>query len=393
MIYLKSKISGFYKNCIEDRQSIIQELTKLTDKELKILKNYGYFTSEQLDSFIENTIGSYQLPIGIATNFLINNKEYLIPMVTEEPSIIAAASNAARFARKYGGFKCEPVESIMIGQIQISKINSSEINTISDFIIKNKEELLNYVNSKDKILHSLGGGAIDLQIRKINTINGTMIILHLLVNVLDAMGANAINTMVEGLANKIQNKIPGSIGLKIISNYAIHRIAKCKAIFDTEILGGDEVVLKILDAYAFAMADPFRAVTNNKGIMNGISALATATGNDTRAIEAGAHAFASINSKNNQYCSLSKYYLDEENRLNGELIIPMPIAIIGGIIKKHPLTQIALKILGVKSSEELSQIAVAVGLAQNIGALRALASEGIQAGHMKLHNRKFDCKD
>ncbi|WP_371802834.1 hydroxymethylglutaryl-CoA reductase, degradative [Candidatus Lokiarchaeum ossiferum] len=389
---MKSSISGFYKHTVEERQSIIKKLADLTDAEQNILKNFGYFNPDELDAYTENVIGSFQLPFSLATNFLINENEYLIPMVTEEPSIVAAASNAARFARKYGGFRCEPVKSIMIGQIQIVKIEEEQIIEISQFINFEKKKLLDLANSCDEKLISLGGGARDIIVRQIKTIKGPMVILHVLIDVLDAMGANAVNTMVEALANYLEDKIPGMIMLKIISNLSIHRMAKCSAIFDTEMLGGPEIVSNIMNAYAFAQADPFRATTHNKGIMNGISALALATGNDTRALEAGAHAFASYNSKTGSYSSLSKYWVDNQGRLCGELELPMPIATIGNIIQNHPMTRIAFKILQVSKAEELAQIAVAVGLAQNIAALRALASEGIQKGHMKLHNKKLGNK-
>ena len=386
---MKSSIPGFYKLSIEERQAKLDQIIGLSDIEKETLQNYGYFSPDQIDSYTENVIGSFQLPFSIATNFIINGKEHLIPMVTEEPSIVAAASNAARFVRKWGGFKCDPVKSIMIGQIQIVDIKPEQFDTISRKINSEKDNLLHLANSCDKILVSLGGGAKDIIIRKIDTFRGPMVILHILVDVLDAMGANAVNTMVEVLATKLENEIPGKIKLKIISNLAIHRIAKCTAIFDTEMLGGTEIISNIMDAYAFAQSDPFRAATHNKGIMNGISALALATGNDTRAIEAGAHAYASYNSTTGAYSSLSKYSIDEQGRLCGELELPMPMATIGNIIQNHPMTKIAFKIMQISKADELAQIAIAVGLAQNIAALRALSSEGIQKGHMKLHEKKL----
>jgi hydroxymethylglutaryl-CoA reductase len=385
----KSPFSGFHKRPFNERQKILAEWANLTSKELDLLKTYGYFTEDQLDQLIENTIGVHSLPLGVATNFLINGKEFLIPMVTEEPSVIAAASNGARFARKYGGFHCEPVTSIMIGQIQITHISPEEIESVKKFIMEQKTRLISKANRCDALLIKLGGGAMDLQIRQLDTSRGPMIILHLLVNVLDVMGANVVNTMVEALAAEITEQLSVTINLRIISNLAIHRLAKCQAIFDSDLLGGEGCIENILDAYAFAQADPFRAATHNKGIMNGIAALALATGNDTRAIEAGAHAYATYNNDSGRYKPLSHFYQDAQGRLVGELTFPAPFAIVGGVIKSHPMAQLAIKVLKITKAEELSQIAAAVGLAQNVAALRALSDEGIQQGHMKLHLRKF----
>ncbi len=380
-----SKISAFYKKSVSERQALISKLVNLNKEEREILENFGYFSSDQLDLIGENVIGSYCLPFAIATNFKVNEEDYLIPMVTEEASIVAGASNGAKIARKCGGFHSDPVKSIMIGQIQLTNITNPDL--VKKNLIENKEYLIKIANLCDKTLVSMGGGAQDLEIRKISTERGQMVIIHLLVNVIDAMGANAVNTMVEKIAHVILEKkmVKAQINLKIISNLAVHRMAKCSAIFDKDLLGGTEVIERILDAHAFAKADPFRAATANKGIMNGIDALALATGNDTRAIEAGAHAFASLNGN---YGPLTDYYIDNDENLVGSIEIPMAMATYGGIINKHPMTKIALKILDVKSAEELSQVAAAVGLAQNLAALRALADEGIQSGHMKLHIRK-----
>lgn len=380
-----SKISGFFKLSVSERQALISKLVNLNKEEKQILENFGYFSSDQLDLISENVIGSFCLPFAIATNFKVNEKDYLIPMVTEESSIVAGASNGAKIARSCGGFHSEPIKSIMIGQIQLTNITNPDV--VKKILLENKEYLIKIANLCDKTLVAMGGGAQDLEIREISTERGQMIILHLLVDVIDAMGANAVNTMVEKIAHVILEKkmVKAQINLKIISNLAVHRVAKCSAIFDRDLLGGTEVIERILDAHAFAKADPFRAATANKGIMNGIDALALATGNDTRAIEAGAHAYASLNGN---YGPLTDYYIDNDENLVGSIEIPMPMATFGGIINKHPMTKIALKILDVRSAEELSQIAAAVGLAQNLAALRALADEGIQSGHMKLHIRK-----
>ncbi|MHA1474058.1 MAG: hydroxymethylglutaryl-CoA reductase, degradative [Promethearchaeota archaeon] len=382
---MKKDLSKIYKLSVSERQALISKLVNLNKEEKQILENFGYFSYEQLDLISENVIGSYCLPFSIATNFKVNEKDYLIPMVTEEASIVAGASNGARIARKCGGFHSDPVNSIMIGQIQLTNITNPDL--VKKNLIENKEYLIKIANLCDKTLVSMGGGAQDLEIREISTERGQMVILHLLVNVIDAMGANAVNTMVEKIAHVILEKkmVKAQINLKIISNLAVHRMAKCSAIFDKDLLGGQDVIERILDAHAFAKADPFRAATANKGIMNGIDALALATGNDTRAIEAGAHAFASLNGN---YGPLTDFYIDNDENLVGSIEIPMPMATFGGIINKHPMTKIALKILDVKSAEELSQVAAAVGLAQNLAALRALADEGIQTGHMKLHIRK-----
>ena len=380
----RSDISGFYKLSLEERQHQLAKLINLKHEEIKLLQALGYFTPAQIDSLIENVIGSYQLPLGIALNFRINGKDYILPMVIEEPSVVAAASNAAKIARKNGGFQSEEVKSIMISQIQITQLK--DIAAAKEILVRNKEKILKIANEQDPLLNKLGGGALDIEIREIETRKGKMVILHLLVNVLDAMGANIVNTMAEAVSPYIEEISEGKIYLRIVSNLATHRIAKCKAIFDKNLLGGEEVVEGILNAYEFALADPYRATTHNKGIMNGIIALTLATGNDTRAIEAGAHAYASLSGK---YKPLTKFKSDSDGNLVGEIEVPLALGIVGGMTKIHPMARLALKILGVKSAEELSQIAAALGLAQNVAALRALAAEGIQKGHMVLHSRNI----
>ncbi len=381
---IRSDISGFYKLSLEERQHQLAKLINLKHEEIKLLQALGYFTPTQIDTLIENVIGSYQLPLGIALNFKINGKDYILPMVIEEPSVVAAASNAAKIARKNGGFQSEEVKSIMISQIQITQLK--DIAAAKEILERNKEKILKIANEQDPLLNKLGGGAIDIEVREIETKKGKMVILHLLVNVLDAMGANVVNTMAEAVSPYIEEISGGKIYLRIVSNLATHRIAKCKAVFDKNLLGGEEVVEGILNAYEFALADPYRATTHNKGIMNGIIALTLATGNDTRAIEAGAHAYASLSGK---YKPLTKFKSDSEGNLVGEIEVPLALGIVGGMTKIHPMARLALKILGVKSAEELSQIAAALGLAQNVAALRALAAEGIQKGHMVLHSRNI----
>jgi len=377
-----SDISGFYKLSIKERVNLIKEKVGLTDEETSILQNFGYYKPEEMDIIIENVIGSYQLPYSIACNFKINGRDYLVPMVLEEPSVVAAASNIARMTRDTGGFHCDKIDQIMIGQIQI--VDIEDIPAAIKQIEAHKEKIIKMANDKDPILIKFGGGVVDVKTRPIETKKGPMIIVHLLVNVLDAMGANAVNTMAEAVAPYLSEICNGKVYLRIISNLATHRIARCKATFDKDMLGGPDAVEGILYAYAFAEADPFRAATHNKGIMNGIISLALATGNDTRAIEAGAHAYAALDG----YSPLSKFDVDSNGNLIGELELPLAFGIIGGLTKTHPLAKISLKILGVNTAEELSQVAVALGLCQNVAALRALSSEGIQAGHMKLHKRK-----
>ena len=380
----KSRIPGFYNLSVQERQGLIKKLSELSDNDLDHLRNWGNLGTELGNKCSENAIGGFTLPFSIATNFQINSKDYLIPMVTEEASVVAAASNGAKIARKLGGFTCDPVKNIVIGQIQIIPKEGEDIEKI---ILTQKGKLLKEINKHHSTLITLGGGAKDINIRNITTSRGKMVILHIDVDVVDAMGANIINTMMENLGLLLQNELESQIRTKIISNLPTQRISSCKAVFDKELLGGEMIVNRILDLYAFAEADPHRAVTHNKGIMNGITALSIATGNDTRAVEAGAHAYASLEGK---YKPLSKFSKDNNGDLIGKLVLPLSMGIVGGITNVHPMSKIALKILDVSSASELIQITGAVGLAQNLAALRALVDEGIQQSHMKLHTRKSD---
>ncbi len=379
-----SDISGFYKLSLEERQQQLVKLLNLNKEEHDLLRTLGYFSASQIDRLIENVVGSYQLPLGLAFNFKINNKDYIVPMVIEEPSVVAAASKIAKIARKHGGFVADGVKSIMISQIQLT--NLKNIDYAKDVLTKYKQKILSLANEQDPILNQLGGGAKDFEVREIDTRKGKMLIIHLLVDVRDAMGANVVNTMAEAVTPYIEDLCDAKIYLRIVSNLATHRVAKAKAVFDKDLLGGEEVVEGILNAYEFAYADPYRATTHNKGIMNGIIALTLATGNDTRAIESGAHAYASLSGS---YKPLTKFDLDSDGNLVGEIEIPLAFGIVGGITKTHPMARLALKILKVESAGELAQVAAALGLAQNVGALRALASEGIQKGHMSLHSRNI----
>ncbi len=380
---INSQLPEFYNLSVNDRQLLTQKLVNLSNDEKTILNSLGSISPQLLDSFSENVIAGFTLPFSIATNFRINSKDYLIPMVTEESSVVAAASYGAKIARKHGGFTCKPVNNIMIGQVQIVK--KKKIN-IEKTVLEHKNSLLQLVNQAHPTLRSLGGGALDITSYEIGTIRGEMVIFNLHVDVKDAMGANIVNNMAETLGEELHNLLSCDIRAKILSNFCTQRIARCSAIFDAKLLGGKQIIENILDISAFADADPYRAVTHNKGIMNGIIALSLATGNDTRAIEARAHAYASINGKYHPLTSFSK---DSDGNLLGNISIPLSLGIIGGITNIHPMSKIALKILGVTTASELIQITSAVGLAQNLAALRALANEGIQQSHMRLHKRKF----
>jgi hydroxymethylglutaryl-CoA reductase len=381
MMVENSKISGFYKLSMEKRKMKLKEVTGLGDEDLAPLLDPGKVDLEILDHMIENVVGSMTLPLGIATNFLIDGKDYLIPMAIEEPSVVAAASNSARIARPHGGFQATDTGPIMIGQIQAVDISTPF--AAKHQILNVKEEILKHANDQDPILVRFGGGARDLRVKVIDTKNGPMVISELLVDCRDAMGANAVNTMAEAVAPIIERVTGGRVLLRIISNLADQRLVRSSATFDKELLGGEDVVDGIVDAWAFAEGDPYRCATHNKGIMNGIDAVVIATGNDFRAIEAGAHSYASVGG----YSSLTKYEKSSEGHLIGSIEIPMAVGLVGGATKIHPVARACVKILGVKTATELGHIIASVGLAQNLAALRALADEGIQKGHMRLHAR------
>lgn len=378
-----SRIEGFYRLSVDERLNRVAEFAELSPEEKKILSTTSSMPIEVADRMIENVIGTFELPVGIATNFLIDGKDYLIPMVIEEPSVVAAASNAAKMARVKGGFITSSTGPKMIGQIQVT--NLPDPNSAKFQIIAHKEEIIEKANMQDPLLVSLGGGCKDIEARVIDTIAGRMLIVHLIVDVKDAMGANAVNTMAEAVAPLIEKITGGKVYLRIISNLAVYRIARAYAVFDKDTIGGEEVVEGILNAYAFALADPFRCATHNKGIMNGISAVTIATGNDFRAIEAGAHAYAALNG----YKPLTTYEKNKNGDLVGTIEVPVAVGTVGGSTSVNPVAKVNLKILGVKSADELSRVIAAVGLAQNFAALRALATEGIQRGHMELHARNI----
>ncbi len=380
---MNSDVTGFYKLPVQDRLNLIAEATGLTDEEKQTVGK-AILPIEQADRMIENVVGEMPIPLGIAVNFKINGEDKFVPMATEEPSVVAAASYSAKLARTKGGFTTESSDPIMIGQIQL--VDIPDVDKAVEAINARKQEIIDKANSLDPILVKFGGGAKDLEPRVIDTIVGKMIICHLLVDCRDAMGANAVNTMAEGIAPMLEETSGGEVRLRIISNLAVHRVSRAKAVWSKDELGGEEVVNRIIQAYAFAAADPYRAATHNKGIMNGSSAVVVATGNDFRAIEAGAHAYAS---KDGKYKPLTRYEKDSDGNLVGSIEMPTAVGLVGGATKTHPVARANVKILGVKSAQELGQIIVAVGLAQNFAALRALANEGIQRGHMRLHARNI----
>ena len=379
-----SSIPKFFEKSRKERLDIVKNFASLSDEELELLENTdGGISFENADKMVENAIGTFSLPLGIATNFKINGKDYVIPMVIEEPSVIAAASKGAKIARVIGGFEVEAEESYSIGQIQLLDVN---ISKAIESITKSTDEILEIANSKSNTLSKMGKGAKEVACKEIHTPAGEMLIVELLIDVGDAMGANITNTMCEAVSPFIEKITGGRALLRILSNYSTRRIAKAKAVFEKEAVGGEDVVNNIILAYQFADNDVFRAVTHNKGIMNGIIAVANATGQDSRAIEAAANAYAASSGK---YSSLSKWTKDENGNLVGSLELPLSVGIVGGIANVHPIAKICKKILGVSSAQELACIMTAAGLAQNYSAIRALATEGIQKGHMRLHARNL----
>ena len=379
-----SQVSGFYKLSPKERLTIVKQFADLTDEEAAQLQNTGALPLDLADRMIENVIGAIAIPLGIGMNFLINDRDYLIPMAIEEPSVIAAASFAAKMVRDGGGFHTSSTSPIMIGQIQAVGIKDPYAARMR--VIEAKEEILKKANDQDPVLVGAGGGARDLNAKVIETAQGPMLITELHVDCRDAMGANAVNTMNEAVAPLIERIAGGRVYLRIISNLAVKRLVRVSCVVPKASVGGEEIVDGIVNAYAFAAADPYRAATHNKGIMNGIIAVILATGNDHRAIEAGGHAYAAMSG---HYTSLSTWEKNEKGDLVGTLELPMAVGLIGGAVKTHPIARIAIKILGVKSANEFGEVLAAVGLAQNLGALRALANEGIQRGHMSLHARNI----
>ena len=378
-----SSISKFFEKTLKERLDIVADFSQLSQDELKIIEDAtGGISFEKADNMIENAIGTFSLPLGIATNFRINGKDYLIPMVIEESSVIAASSKAAKTARIHDGFKAEADESYSIGQIQVV---DTDVQAAIPKIIGASHDILNLANEQSNTLSKLGKGAKEISCKDIETDSGHMLIVELLIDVGDAMGANVTNTMCEAVAPMIEKLSGGKTLLRILSNYSTKRMVRVSAVFDKDEIGGEGVVDDMILAFQFADNDTYRAVTHNKGVMNGVIAVANATGQDSRAIEAAAHAYAS---KTGSYRSLTKWEKDGNGNLVGNFELPLSVGIVGGVIQHHPIAKICTKILGVTTTQELSCIIAAVGLAQNFSAMRALATEGIQKGHMKLHARK-----
>ena len=380
---------GFHNKSIADRLQAITEQIGLSQEEIDAFSHAG-LNLESADHMIENVVGLYSLPIGIATNFRINHKEVLVPMVLEEPSVVAGASLAARLAREMGGFSASSDEPVMIAQMQILDLANPHQARLA--LLAEKQRILDFAQTTDPVIMKLGGGPRDVEVRLIeDSPVGPMLVLHLLYDCRDAMGANTVNTAVEALKPMVEEITSGRVNLRILSNLADHRLARSTCVIPTSALAFDQfdgefVRDRIIEAYAFAAADPYRATTHNKGIMNGVDAVVIATGNDWRAIEAGAHAYAARSGK---YTSLSHWGTDKDGDLVGTLEMPMAVGIVGGATKVHPTARVALKIMGLQSARELAEIIVSVGLAQNFAAIRALATEGIQRGHMGLHARQL----
>ena len=383
-----SRLKGFYKLSVPERRSLLADIAGLDDQMVGAWASVGELSEEVADRMIENVIGTYSLPIGVATNFIIDGEHYLIPFVVEEASVVAAASNMAKRCHSKGGFVSDNDEPVMIGQIQVVGCDDPEAAKMA--ILSAESELIEACNDVDPILVKFGGGCKGVEARIIETGSGPMVIVHILVDCRDAMGANAVNTMAETIAPRIEELSTGTVILRIISNLAVHRLAKVSAVFTPEEMsdngldreGGLNVIDGVVQAYHFAAADPFRATTHNKGIMNAISPIAIACGQDWRAIESGAHSYASYG---REYGSMTHWEKDSEGNLVGSIEIPMAVGLVGGAVRIHPGAQANVALLGLRTANDLAKVMAAAGLAQNLGALRALATVGIQAGHMKLH--------
>ncbi len=387
-----SRLSGFFKLTVEERRNLVKQLSGINDEHVAALSNNGELTDEDADRMIENVIGTMSLPVGIATNFVIDGQHYLIPFCLEESSVVAAASNMAKRCLNNGGFRTQNDLPLMIGQIQI--LDCPDFTEAQKRINESRNEIISLCNSLPSTMIKLGGGCKRIETRLIETLSGPMLILHIIVDCRDAMGANAINTMAELIAPEVERITEGRVHLKILSNLAAHRLARVEATFSPEELSndgtrenGEKIIAGIIEAHHFAVADPFRAATHNKGVMNAISSVSVACGQDWRAIEAGCHSWASFS--NGKYTSMTNWEVDGDGNLIGSIETPMAVGIVGGASKVHPTARANLAILGTKSASELAGIICAAGLAQNLGALRALATSGIQAGHMKLHARNM----
>ncbi|MBK4999929.1 degradative [Pseudomonas sp. S31] len=387
---LDSRLPAFRNLSPAARLDHIGQLLGLNPTDVNLLANAGALPLDIANGMIENVIGTFELPYAVASNFQVNGRDVLVPLVVEEPSIVAAASYMAKLARANGGFITSSSAPLMRAQVQIVGVHDPLNARLS--LLRRKDEIIELANRKDQLLNSLGGGCRDLEVHTFaDSPRGPMLVAHLIVDVRDAMGANTVNTMAEAVAPLMEAITGGQVRLRILSNLADLRLARAQVRItpqqlQTDAFSGEAVIEGILDAYAFAAIDPYRAATHNKGIMNGIDPLIVATGNDWRAVEAGAHAFAC---RSGHYGSLTTWEKDGNGHLVGTLEMPMPVGLVGGATKTHPLAQLSLRILQVSTAQELAEIAVAVGLAQNLGAMRALATEGIQRGHMALHARNI----
>ncbi len=384
-----SRITGLYQLSIQERLHQLAQAAGLEGADLLVFDGSLGLQAEQADKMVENAVGVFGLPLGVATNFIINNREVLIPMAIEEPSVVAGASYMAKIARVSGGFIAQASTPEMIAQIQLLDVPNME--SAIEKIQAQKEAILSEVDAIDPVLLELGGGARDVELRILDdTPIGPMLIVHLIIDTRDAMGANVVNTAAERLTPTLEKISRGRAHLRILSNLADRRLARAECRIPCEALAfngfdGSKVRDGIIAAWAFAAADPYRAATHNKGIMNGVDAVLIATGNDWRAVEAGAHSYAAHQGR---YTSLSRWAVDEDGALLGEIEMPMAVGTVGGATRVHPAAKAALALMGVESAKELAEIVVSVGLAQNLAAIRALATEGIQRGHMALHARQ-----
>ena len=390
MTSIDSRLPQFRQRSPQQRLEHIAAAAQLTPDEVRLLEHSGALDKAVADGMIENVIGTFELPMAVAGYFQLNGRDVLVPMAVEEPSIVAAASFMAKLARDCGGFETSSTAPLMRAQVQV--LGLSDPHGARHALLRRRNEIIELANQRDKVLIGLGGGCRDIEVHVLeSTRRGPMLVMHLIVDVRDAMGANTVNTMAESVSPLVEQITGGQVRLRILSNLADLRLSRARVALSPEALTtteyqGADVIERILDAYEFAAVDPYRAATHNKGIMNGIDPVIVATGNDWRAVEAGAHAWAC---RRGQYTSLTHWEKDARGWLVGSMEIPMPVGLVGGATKTHPLARLALKIMGVKSAQELGEIAVAVGLAQNLGALRALATEGIQRGHMALHARNI----
>ncbi|SFD39132.1 3-hydroxy-3-methylglutaryl-coenzyme A reductase [Lentibacillus persicus] len=381
---MTSRISKFYQKSPEERLNTVSEFAGLSEEDKKTLSGETPFSINQADRMIENVIGTFPVPLGLATNFKVDGKDVFIPMATEEPSVVAAVSHAAKFAYSAGGFHTSYSGSIMRAQVQVTGLTNPYFALAK--IYEAKEELLVFCNEQDPTLVSFGGGAIDIEVKMAKGAYENMLVVHLIVDTKDAMGANTVNTMAEASAPLIEKITGGQVVLRILSNLADRRVVRARAVFENPFGDDHEAISRFFAAYDLAVHDPYRATTHNKGIMNGITAAVMATGNDTRAIEAGAHAYAARSGK---YQSLTHYERAENGDIHGTIELPLSVGLVGGATQSHPVAKTVTKLLNVKTAEELSGIIGSVGLAQNFAGLKALATEGIQKGHMKLHARNM----